>query len=205
MNPCSNVSMADRAAHMFSCGYENASRLWFPCVDTLSELCTWKLEFTVDESMTAVSVGDLVEVVYTQVGGQCSPLKFHISLASVYDSSIYSYCRVVELQLQSTDRDPYSIVHFIHNPQDMKRKTFHYIVNTPTPAPNIALAVGPFEVYVDPNMHEVTHFCLPHLLPLLKATARWLHEAFEFFEMTLANRFPHTCYKQASFRRFAST
>ena len=78
----------------------------------------------------------------------------------------------------------------------MKRKTFHYVVNTPTPAPNIALAVGPFEVYVDPNMHEVTHFCLPHLLPLLKATARWLHEAFEFFEMTLANRFPHTCYKQ---------
>ena len=67
-SPRSNVSMADRAAHMFSCGYENASRLWFPCVDTLSELCTWKLEFTVDESMTAVSVGDLVEVVYTQVG-----------------------------------------------------------------------------------------------------------------------------------------
>ena len=80
----------------------------------------------------------------------------------------------------------------------MKRKTFHYVVNTPTPAPNIALAVGPFEVYVDPNMHEVTHFCLPHLLPLLKATARWLHEAFEFFEMTLANRFPHNCYKQGS-------
>ena len=79
----------------------------------------------------------------------------------------------------------------------MKRKTFHYVVSTPTPAPNIALAVGPFEVYVDPNMHEVTHFCLPHLLPLLKATARWLHEAFEFFEMTLANRFPHTCFKQA--------
>ncbi len=45
-------------------------------------------------------------------------------------------------------------------------------------------------------MHEVTHFCLPHLLPLLKATARWLHEAFEFFEMTLANRFPHSSYKQ---------
>ena len=53
---------------MFTCGYENASRLWFPCVDTQSELCTWKLEFTVDESMTAVSVGDLVEVVYTQAG-----------------------------------------------------------------------------------------------------------------------------------------
>ena len=69
-----NVSMADRAAHMFSCGYENASRLWFPCVDTLSELCTWKLEFTVDESMTAVSVGDLVEVVYTQARGISSAI-----------------------------------------------------------------------------------------------------------------------------------
>lgn len=56
--------------------------------------------------------------------------------------------------------------------------------------------MGPFEIYVDPNMHEVTHFCLPHLLPMLKSTARWLHEAFEFFEMTLANRFPHSCYKQ---------
>ena len=65
----SNVSMAERAAHLFTCGHENASRLWFPCVDTLSELCTWKLEFTVDESMTAVSVGDLVEVVYTQARG----------------------------------------------------------------------------------------------------------------------------------------
>ena len=58
-------ALADRAAHLFTCGHENSSRLWFPCVDTLSELCTWKLEFTVDESMTAVSCGDLVDTVYT--------------------------------------------------------------------------------------------------------------------------------------------
>ncbi len=77
-----NVSLAERAAHLFTCGHENSSRLWFPCIDTLSELCTWKLEFTVDESMTAVSCGDLVDVVATP---------------------------------------------------DMKRKTFHYVVNTPTP------------------------------------------------------------------------
>lgn len=120
-------------------------RLWFPCIDTLSELCTWKLEFTVDESMTAVSCGDLVETVYTH---------------------------------------------------DMKRKTFHYVVDTPTAAPNIALVVGPFEIYVDPNMHEVTHFCLPHLLPVLKATVRWVHETFEFMETILNSRFPYTNYKQ---------
>ena len=34
----------------------------------------------------------------------------------------------------------------------------------------------PFEVYVDANMHEVTHFCLPHLMPVLKHTVSQLHE-----------------------------
>ena len=56
-------------------------RLWFPCLDTLSELCTWKLELTVDDTMTAVSCGDLIETVYTP---------------------------------------------------DLKRKTFHYVITTPT-------------------------------------------------------------------------
>ena len=55
-------------------------------MDTLSELCTWRLEFTVDESMTAVSCGDLIDTVYTP---------------------------------------------------DLKRKTFHYVLNVPTAAPNI--------------------------------------------------------------------
>lgn len=138
-------AMYDLGAHMFTYGHENSSRLWFPCVDSYAEPCTWKLEFTVDEKMTAVSNGELTEVVMTP---------------------------------------------------DLRRKTFHYVVNTPICAPNISLAVGPFEIYVDPNMHEVTHFCLPNLLPLLKNTVRYLHEAFEFFEEVLASRFPFTCYKQ---------
>lgn len=50
---------------MYTNCYENSSRLWFPSIDSFSEPCTWDLEFTVDESMTAVSCGDLVEVVYT--------------------------------------------------------------------------------------------------------------------------------------------
>ncbi len=138
-------TMAEKAAHMFTCSMESSSRSWFPCVDAFNEVCTWKLEFTVDENMTAISCGDLVETVYTP---------------------------------------------------DLKRKTFHYVVNVPTAATNIGLAVGPFEIYVDPNMHEVTHFCLPHLLPVLKATAKWLHECFEFFETTLATRYPYSCFKQ---------
>ncbi|CAH0555152.1 unnamed protein product [Brassicogethes aeneus] len=136
---------AERGAHLYTYGYQNSSRLWFPCVDSFAETCTWKLEFTVDDELTAISNGDLQEVVYTP---------------------------------------------------DMRRKTFHYSLNVPTCAPNISLAVGPFEIYVDPYMHEVTHFCLPNLLPLLKVTTRYMHEAFEFYEETLSNRYPYSCYKQ---------
>ena len=67
-------------------------------------------------------------------------------------------------------------------------------VPLPTAAPNIALVVG---VYVDPNMHEVSHFCLPDLLPVLKNTVRQLYEVFEYYETILATLLPYTCYKQA--------
>uniref|UniRef100_T1JF23 Transcription initiation factor TFIID subunit 2 n=1 Tax=Strigamia maritima TaxID=126957 RepID=T1JF23_STRMM len=137
--------MADRAAHIFTYGHSNSSRLWFPCIDSYSEPCTWNLEFTVDVSMTAVSCGELTETVFTA---------------------------------------------------DLRRKTFHYHLSTPTCAPNIALAIGPFEIFVDPHMHEVTHFCLPQLLPILKHTTRFLHESFEFYEELLSSRYPYTCYKQ---------
>lgn len=138
-------NLAEKAAHMFTYGAENSSRLWFPCVDSYSEPCTWKLEFTVDRLLTAVSCGDLVEIVSTP---------------------------------------------------DRKSKTYHYFLSTPTSASNIALAVGPFEILVDPNMHEVTHFCLPHLRTILKNTTAFIHEAFEFFEELMSSRFPYSCYKQ---------
>ncbi|NWW41979.1 TAF2 factor, partial [Panurus biarmicus] len=119
-------------------------RFWFPCVDSYSELCTWKLEYTVDAAMVAVSNGDLVETVYTH---------------------------------------------------DMRKKTFHYMLTIPTAASNISLAIGPFEILVDPYMHEVTHFCLPQLLPLLKHTTSYLHEVFEFYEEILTCRYPYSCFK----------
>lgn len=138
-------SFGEREVHLFTSGLHNCSRMWFPCIDSYSEPCLWKLEFTVDASMTAISCGELCETVYSS---------------------------------------------------DMKRKTFHYQLSVPTCAPDIGLAVGRFEVYVDPNMHEVTHFCLPQLLPLLKETCSFLHEAFEFYEELLSFRYPYPCYKQ---------
>ncbi|XP_076092140.1 transcription initiation factor TFIID subunit 2-like isoform X2 [Mytilus galloprovincialis] len=138
---------AERSCHLFTYKslYENSSRMWFPCIDTFSELCTWKIEITTEMDMTAVSCGDLIEV------------------------------------MQMPDR---------------KSKTFHYFLSTPTAAPNIAMAVGPFEILVDPNMHEVTHFCLPHLTEILKHTTGYIHEAFEFYEELLSSRYPYSCYKQ---------
>ncbi|RWS30072.1 Transcription initiation factor TFIID subunit 2-like protein, partial [Leptotrombidium deliense] len=132
-------------AHMFTYGHSPCSRLWFPSIDSFSEPCSWKMEFTVDASMIAISTGDLIETVYNS---------------------------------------------------DMLKKTFHYQMLTPTVAPVIGLAVGAFEVMVDPYMHEVTHFCLPNLLPLLKETCAFLHESFEFYEELLSTRYPYSCYKQ---------
>lgn len=140
-----NDGSAVNTSHMFTYCHENSTRLWFPCIDSYAEPCKWKLEFTVDEHLTAVSCGDLVEVVATP---------------------------------------------------DLRRKTYHYTVSVPVSAPNIALAVGPFEIYVDPHMHEVTHFCLPQLLPLLKNSVRYMHESFEFYEEILSTRYPFTCFKQ---------
>ena len=139
-------TLQERGAHCFTYGWMNSARLWFPCIDTFCDPCTWKMEFTVESYMTAVAPGDLVEIVYT--------------------------------------------------PDSTKKKTFHYSLNIPTSAPNIAVAIGPFEILVDPNMHEVTHFCLPQLLTQLKQSTSFLHEAFEFYEELLSTRYPYSCYKQ---------
>ncbi|XP_062579980.1 transcription initiation factor TFIID subunit 2-like [Saccostrea cucullata] len=137
-------SVHEKAPHAFTGGLNNCSRLWFPCLDTYSEPCTWKIEVTVDNELTAVTCGDLIEVISTS---------------------------------------------------DKKRKTFHYFLSVPTSAPNIGMAVGPFEIHVDPNMHEVTHFCLPHLSEILKYTTNYIHKAFEFYEELLSSRYPYSCYK----------
>ncbi|XP_059158232.1 transcription initiation factor TFIID subunit 2-like [Physella acuta] len=138
-------TVAERGSHMFTYSVENFARLWFPCVDSCSEPCTWKIEVTVDRDMTAISCGDLVSVEFTE---------------------------------------------------DMLEKTYHYFLSTPVAAPNIALAVGPFEILVDPKMHEVTHFCLPKLMPVLKHTTSYIHQAFEFYEELMSSRYPYSYYKQ---------
>ncbi|GFN99666.1 hypothetical protein PoB_002617200 [Plakobranchus ocellatus] len=45
-------------------------------------------------------------------------------------------------------------------------------------------------------MHEVTHFCLPGLMPVLKHTTSYIHQAFEFYEELMSSRYPYSYYKQ---------
>ena len=48
---------------------------------------------------------------------------------------------------------------------------------------------------MDPYMQELTHFCLPQLMPLLRSTARYVHETFEFYEELLGARYPYSYFK----------
>eukprot|EP00795_Rhopilema_esculentum_P015795 gene15795-7100_t len=143
--PSGEGTLAERGAHVYSYKYGNSARLWFPCIDSYNDVCTWKIDFTVDKDFTAVSAGELQDKVL-------SP--------------------------------------------DEKKVTFRYIITTPTSAPNIGFAIGPFETYIDPNMTEVTNFCLPGLLPLLRNSVSFLSEIFYFFEENLNSRYPYNSYKQ---------
>uniref|UniRef100_A0A5S6QYF3 Transcription initiation factor TFIID subunit 2 n=1 Tax=Trichuris muris TaxID=70415 RepID=A0A5S6QYF3_TRIMR len=80
--------------------------------------------------------------------------------------------------------------------QDCQTKTFVYQLASPTPACNIGLAVGPFDLFIHTEMNELSNFCLPKLLPLLKHTCSVLHKVFEFFEELLSFRYPYGSYKQ---------
>jgi len=52
----------DFMPHMFTYGRSNSSRLWFPCVDSFSESCTWTIMVTVSDIFTAISSGELCDV-----------------------------------------------------------------------------------------------------------------------------------------------
>ena len=41
---------------------DHNSHYWFPCVNSYSELNTWKIEVVVEEDLTVVSSGNLIEI-----------------------------------------------------------------------------------------------------------------------------------------------
>ena len=74
-------------------------------------------------------------------------------------------------------------------------KKFHYFLSHPTSAPNIGLVIGKFESLIDENIAEVSYYCEPELVSLLKPSTSFLHEVFEFYEELLGSHFPCQTHK----------
>lgn len=136
-------------SHLYTYKHHNDSRLWFPCIDSYGQPCTWLLEFTVESHLTVISCGDLV---------------------GTYSS------------------------------QDRKTKTYRYVLNIPTSAPNIGFVVGQFETWIDPNSASsscpIKNYFLSGLDKLTKASCSFLNECSEFYEEFLTFKYPYSNYKQ---------
>ena len=50
--------------HLYTSTRGNSSRLWFPCVDSYSELCTWEINICCPSCCFAISSGDLIDHKY---------------------------------------------------------------------------------------------------------------------------------------------
>ncbi len=133
-----------RAPHMFTTNQPGGARMWFPCVDTLTDTCTFEMEYTVDANYLVVSNGELQEQVYND---------------------------------------------------DETKKTFFFKLTTAAIAQSVGLAVGPFEVYPDPRVPSLTHFCLPGRSAALAHTVGFVHQALNFFEEHLGVPYPYESLK----------
>ncbi|KAM9963646.1 hypothetical protein ACTFIW_006884 [Dictyostelium discoideum] len=80
--------------------------------------------------------------------------------------------------------------------EDETKNTFIYRQDIPTSANAIGFCVGPFEIYPDPYLPNVTHFCLPHKLTELKHSVHFFHQIYQFYEEYLGASFPYSSYKQ---------
>lgn len=64
---------------------------------------------------------------------------------------------------------------------DMRKKTFHYMLTIPTAASNISLAIGPFEILVDPYMHEVIIFIEASFFLFLERISDYFYAATSIY------------------------
>ncbi|CAH0481255.1 unnamed protein product [Peronospora belbahrii] len=78
----------------------------------------------------------------------------------------------------------------------MQWRTFRYIVNPKTNCSSIGFAVGPFRLYVPPEMPKMTHFALPECFEdLVHCTSR-LASTMTYFETALGASYPFKTYQQ---------
>ena len=154
--------------------------MWFPCVQSYTEACTWKIEVSVDQlDLTAVASGTLVETTITSEASTSAITTSDPALATASDAPVNSL---------PTPSQQHQAV-----------RTFHYFVAQATCAPNIGLAVGPLAVCVDERVTRrdlvVAYACEPELVgPLVRPSTACVPETLAFVEDLLATPFPHPAY-----------
>ncbi|RLN25751.1 hypothetical protein BBJ28_00004657 [Nothophytophthora sp. Chile5] len=75
-------------------------------------------------------------------------------------------------------------------------RTFRYVVNAKTNCSSVGFAVGPFRLYVPPEMPRMTHFALPECFEdLVHCTSR-LASTMTYFERALGATYPFKTYQQ---------
>ncbi|TDH73728.1 hypothetical protein CCR75_008926 [Bremia lactucae] len=75
-------------------------------------------------------------------------------------------------------------------------RTFRYVVNPKTNCSSIGFAVGPFRLYVPPEMPRMTHFALPECFEDLVHCTSKLASAMTYFEGALGASYPFKTYQQ---------
>jgi hypothetical protein len=54
--------------------------LWFPCVQSSNEICTWKIEITVRKDYTAITSGDLIEKIFDKEDSNKITFHYYLSI-----------------------------------------------------------------------------------------------------------------------------
>lgn len=93
-----------------------STRSWLPCVDRMSERCTWDMEFIVPRKENGISIPE-----YDGEGSFDE------------ENGMMVVC--------SGD-----VIEQVLHPTDSTKKIVRYSLSVPTPAPFIGFAVGPFEM-----------------------------------------------------------
>ncbi|KAG1706019.1 hypothetical protein DVH05_002581 [Phytophthora capsici] len=75
-------------------------------------------------------------------------------------------------------------------------RSFRYVVNPKTNCSSIGFAVGPFRLYVPPEMPRMTHFALPECFEDLVYCTSKLASTMTYFERALGAPYPFKTYQQ---------
>lgn len=80
--------------------------------------------------------------------------------------------------------------------RDGQFRSFRYVINSKTNCSSVGFAVGPFRLYVPPEMPRMTHFALPEYFEDVVYCTSKLSSTMEYFEQFLNAKYPFKTYQQ---------